>query len=756
MSPSVRALSLRMLRRRLITPVNRLIYRFTMNPDPRSSTAFTSQTITLPHLPELYKSNFLDILLPAPAEDPVATIKNAPPALENPIMSALEDIGNQVRTENDAPALRSTKSPLLDAFHRAAAYQLPAEIGKLFEAAWEEDPEITLRIIFYLRSIHDGKSDRRLFYKAWSWLYANHPRTAIGNLHKLVEPVCERKLRKGDERQLPGMSHGYWKDLLNILCLVATNRLGLSVHYNNLWGSRGWKLSNVPSRQDQQNDRYQYLCKKLSEDPKFKALYIAVARLFVDQLASDASLQDKLESTTDPNVRSELNWQISLAGKWAPTPGCSHDRITNISTAISQLLHSSREPQSWIYPSSLSNFDHTEPLSVEQARTLRSYLQRWFLQPLRAQSKCPEPLMSANKWSSINYSHVPSVCMSNNSKRFMKHDYERFSKYMFDVSIGKKTIAGATLLPHEILMRLMEYDMDLNLVDKEKAEKEDGVDRLTKNFLETQIAVASAQWNTLVDRLRQSGSIENSIAICDVSGSMGVLNEYKGRKDPMPLFPALAMSILLATLAKPPFDKGFITFSANPEYVKLNELAGMANNMRKMVGTSWSMNTDLQKVFTELLLPLAKKHNVKKEDMIKRLFVFSDMQFDLGTVDYYNKLAGEKWGTTYDTIKKEYEAAGYDVPEIVYWDLGKADTVEVNADREGVAMMKGFSAGMMKVFLGEQEGEEDATLVDIGCKEEGDSGVVGGIEAKKEAMTPIGIMKKAVMNKSFDGLVVLD
>ncbi|KAK6513156.1 hypothetical protein TWF506_009321 [Arthrobotrys conoides] len=755
MSPSVSALSLSMLRRRLFTPVNQLIYRLTMNPNPKSTPAFTSQTITLPHLPELYKANFLDILLPPPAEDPVGAIKNAAPAPENPMMSALNDIGNQVLTENNAPALRSTKSPLLDAFHRPTAYHSSTQMGKFFKSAWEEDPEVTLRIIYYLRSIHDGKNDRRLFYRAWGWLYANHPRTAIGNLRKLVEPVCERKLRKGDDRQIPGMPHGYWKDLLNILCLVATDKLGESDHYNFGSGVRVEKFGKIPCRKHRQDDRYQALCKKLSEDQKFRALYIAVARLFVDQLVSDVSLQDMCENATDPKVRSELNWQISLAGKWAPSPGRSHDRITNISTAIAQLIHASREPLSWVYPSSLSNFDHTGPLSVEQARTLRSYLQRWFLQPLRVQIKCPEPLMSANKWSSINYSRVPSVCMSNNSEKFMKHDYERFSTYMFNVSIGKKSISGATLLPHEILMRLMEYDADFKDVDMEKAEKEDGVDRFKKGFLETQIAVASAQWKTLVDRLRQSGSIDNSIAICDVSGSMGTLAQFKERKNPEPLFPALAMSMLLAALAKPPFNNGFITFSANPEYVKLSELASMTKNMKKMVETSWSMNTDLRKVFTGLLLPLAKKHNVKKEDMIKRLFVFSDMQFDAGTEDYYNKSASENWETTYDAIKKEYEAAGYDVPEIVYWDLGKEDTVEVNAEREGVAMMKGFSAGMMKIFLGEQ-GDEDATLIDVDSKEEGDCVVVGEWEAKKEAMTPIGIMRKAVMNKSFDGLVVLD
>ncbi|KAK6343672.1 hypothetical protein TWF730_011262 [Orbilia blumenaviensis] len=743
-SPTISAIALRTTRRRLPTKLSRLANRLVGNPKRGlqvASLASTSQKVTLPHLPELYKADFLDILIPSIARGPVTTPKDAPPSPENSMISALNAKGNEVRTQNNAPAFRSTGNALVDAFLRPTVYHQTASIDDLLRPAWEEDPETTLRIIFYFRSIHDGKNDRKLFYRAWAWLYEKHPRTAIHNLQKLIDPSCERELRKGDERQLPGRSHGYWKDLLNILCLAATNKLGKQDHYNFGSGTKPRHFRGMRSRAYRSNERRESLNKSLAEDPKFRALYVAVARLFAGQLVADAGLLTQYQNTTDPETLSKLQWQISLAGKWAPTPGLSHDRITNISTAIAQLLHSTRESQSWIYPSSLSDFDHTRPLSVEQATTLRSYLQRWFLTPLRAHSKCPEPLMSAKKWGDINYSRVPSLSMSLNAPKFLKHDYERFSRHLFDVSVGKKSISGATLLPHEILMRLVDYETNLGFLDIEKAESNDGVDRYKKKFLEAQIMVASAQWNTLVERLRDSGGIENSIAICDVSGSMGTLNDYKNRKDPQPIFPALAMTILLSILGKPPFNGGFITFSQEPEYVKLNDLAQLTTNMKMMLETSWGMNTDLQKVFTELLLPLAKQHKVKKEDMIKRLFIFSDMQFDEGTAEKYEK--NKSWETTHDIIKKEYEAAGYDVPEIVYWDLGNQDTVEIHANREGVALMKGFSAGMMKVFLGEQETE-------------GDSPAAEGAKVEKEAMTPAGVMRQAVMNKSFDGLVVLD
>ncbi|EPS41137.1 hypothetical protein H072_5008 [Dactylellina haptotyla CBS 200.50] len=708
--------------------------------------ACTTQITTLPPLPELYNPNYLDILLPPPPSyDPVSSIKNSPSAPTNPMMSALEDTTNRVLTQNNAPAYRSTKDHLLDAFHRPTSSAKVAEFENIFTPAWQTDPEVTLRIIFYLRSIHEGKNDRKLFYRAWNWLYTHHPRTAIQNLKQLITGSCTRKAKEGDDRELPGMSHGYWKDLLNILCLAATDRLGTHDYFNLGNGRRVRVFKGIKSRKTRQGTRYEDLCKKLEDDKKFRALYITVARLFAEQLEQDKRIVSQIEATSDKDQKSQLQWKLSLAGKWAPTPGCAHDRITNITTAIAQLLHANRQSHSWSYPSALSKYAHVTPLVADQANILRSYFQRWFLTPIRKESKVPEPLMSAKRWDDIIYNRVSAVCMQNNSGRFYKYDYERFAKYMHDVTMGKKSIAGATLLPHEILMRLIDYDSEL----RELKPDERDIDKIQADFYKSQINVAVTQWRALVDRLKESGRIENAIAVCDVSGSMGTLSDYKNRKDPSPLFPAMAMSMLLAALAKPPFNSGFITFHQEPEFLKFSELKSMTENVKDLASAKWGGNTDLKKVFTKLLLPLAKQNNVKNEDMIKRLFIFSDMQFDYASTNKF------MWETNYDAIASEYKAAGYDVPEIVYWDLGKFDTVEVHADRKGVAMMRGFSGSMMKVFLGEEE-EEDVVMVDSGEEEDEDMVVVDKPKDEKDKFTPAGIMRKSVMKNCFDGLVVLD
>lgn len=73
--------------------------------------------------------------------------------------------------------------------------------------------------------------------------------------------------------------------------------------------------------------------------PRFRALYIAVARLFAEKLTQDWKILQELKQMAESHERTTLSRQISLAGKWAPTPGGSHDRPTNLSTAIALLVY---------------------------------------------------------------------------------------------------------------------------------------------------------------------------------------------------------------------------------------------------------------------------------------------------------------------------------------------------------------------------------------------------------------------------------
>jgi hypothetical protein len=488
-------------------------------------------------------------------------------------------------------------------------------------------------------------------------------------------------------------------------------------------------------------DAHKLLLSKISE-PRFRALYVAVARLFADELVGQAALMRRAEALPDGEERKRILREVSLVGKWAPTPGASHDRVTNISTAISILLHHRGAMSPLSRPVVTS-----DAVAADDVHVLRSFFQRWVLTLLRAAARVPEPLMAARRWGDVSYKRVASKCMHINSKHFIRHDAERFEAYLDSVADGKVKISGATLLPHELLAKALAS----RHFKHSKRGESSLASALGARIAMREAQVVDAQWDAMIARLRDAGTLDNCLAICDVSGSMGYIDWFRPGET-QPILPAVALSMTLTQLAKPPFANVFVTFSADPEIVTLQGGAGLATNATAMVRSQWGMNTDLHAVFMRLLLPLAVRHRVPREDMVRRLFVFSDMQFD--AADGAGKDAGQ-WETNHDAIARAYAAAGYDVPEVVYWNLaGQLETVPVEAERKGVALMSGFSPAMMKVFMGEDVDEEtlddDTVMVD----EQGEE--IKPPPVRKQEMTPLSIMVRALGMASYDNLVVLD
>lgn len=741
---------------------------------PASAAASTSQNVALPHIPELFYPNFLDVLLPPrPALSTGANV--GAPVPKSTFMDALKSVAHHKITENGAPAFGSTLSSTLDAFQSLSVDMDTLTIDGVLARAWAEDPALTLKIIWNTRSIHDGKSDKELFYRAFGWLYEHHPRIAISNLSQLVAPVCVIKSMRTTQ-----MPHGYWKDLLNIFALATLEQFDVR-RSEFLHGCRGrthkYQIrSTGPSKMTRAERRgtktpeernvllaaknqkaktmARYRRVKRAADAhasilaalsraRFRALYIAVARLFAAELVGQAAFMRRAETLSDgeEEEKNRILRDVSLVGKWAPTPGASHDRVTNISTAIAVLLHHDDAMSSLSRPVNTS-----ATVSAEETHVLRSFFQRWVLTPLRASAHVPEPLMAARRWNEISYNRVASKCMHINSKHFLKHDAERFEAYLDSVADGKAKISGATLLPHELLAKAL---ASLN-------------SEYTKGgLLRTRIAkreaqVINAQWDAMIARLRCAGTLDNCLAICDVSGSMGDIYTAADSHDtrPLPILPAIALSMTLAQLAKPPFSNIFVTFSAQPEIVTLQQGAGLASNAMSMIQRGWGMDTDLHAVFVRLLLPLAVKHRVPREEMVKRLFVFSDMQFD--AADAAGRDAGG-WETNHDAIARVYAEAGHDVPEIVYWNLaGELQTVPVEAERKGVALMSGFSPAMMKVFMSEGEAEDEVLDDDTVMVDEQGEEIKPEPAPRKQEMTPLSVMMKALGMASYNNLIVLD
>ena len=616
-------------------------------------------------------------------------------------------------TENRAATYLSAGNPCLDFFFHVVPSTPKESIEQRLSTAWSHDALTTLKLICNLRGVRGtGKSDKEGFYTAALWLHGCHPKTLACNLdslskfgyfkdfpeilYRILQGFEIRRVQKSEWQQRKGRRSGPRSGGGGRGRARAPFYIDLSRSSHKGRGrkkpaaTREMRIANAEKR-NQEGKAKASLDRKLekismgkkaftrySQDPDYRFLHERVSDLFADYLKKD------LEFLTS----GETN-KISLAAKWCPSLDSSFDKATLLCESIARR----------IFPrESFPEYEGVE--EAHYAYRVRDRLRKQVLVPLRKTLQLPEVYMGAKEWGSLPYNRVASVAMKSYKEIFLNHDAERFQKYLQDAREGKTKIAAGAVLPHEIIGEL---------------EGGDGGQ------------VAELQWKRMVDDLKKKGSLTSCIAISDVSGSMA--------GDPMEV--SVALGLLISELTEEPWRGKMITFSGDPELqvVEGDDLRAKTRFVRRM---KWGMNTDFQKVF-DLILKVAVDGKLKPEEMIKRVFVFSDMEFDqaassssvscYGTRQTYNTRDANTWETDYEAIARKYREAGYGdvVPEIVFWNLRDSRSTPVNGSKKGVALVSGFSKNLIKMFL-----DND-----------------GGID-------PMAIMEAAISKEEYSKLVVVD
>ena len=118
----------------------------------------------------------------------------------------------------------------------------------------------------------------------------------------------------------------------------------------------------------------------------------------------------------------------------------------------------------------------------------------------------------------------------------------------------------------------------------------------------------------------------------------------------------------------------------------------MAEKFQKINSSDWGMNTDFEKAYCKIL-ELAVKHDVDPKSMPTMLLCLSDMQFD----------ESGNGGFHFEDMKVRYNAVGYDMPKLVFWDLEAHTGQHARATDENVAMISGFSPSIMRAVLNAEE-----------------------------------------------------
>lgn len=263
-------------------------------------------------------------------------------------------------------------------------------------------------------------------------------------------------------------------------------------------------------------------------------------------------------------------------------------------------------------------------------------------------TKVVETQMCAKQWSSINYSHVPSLAMNRYRKAFFTHDNDRMTSFIQDVLDGKTKINASAIFPHQLYQAMV------------KDGNEDAI---------------VAQWNSLPDYMKDT--TERILPVCDVSGSMSGL----------PMDVSVSLGLYISERNRGIFKDAFITFSETPE---MNYLHGtLGQRMRQLSRASWGYSTNLEAVF-QLILDKAVQHQLPETEMPTKLLIISDMEFN----------EADSGNTNLDAIRREYALKGYKLPQIVFWNVnGRIGNVPAQTHDKGVGLVSGFSPSILKSIL---------------------------------------------------------
>lgn len=281
---------------------------------------------------------------------------------------------------------------------------------------------------------------------------------------------------------------------------------------------------------------------------------------------------------------------------------------------------------------------------------------------MRKQINIVERLMVQGKWNKINYSEVLGRAMMIYRQAFVNHDRKRFTRYIENVSSGIEKINATTLFPYDIVEKIM-YGGGGYYFQPEK------VDDTTARVLE-------AQWNNLPNYVEPG---TNAIVVADVSGSM------TGR----PMASSIGLALYFAERNTGDFHNLFMTFSDKSEIVKVKGYT-LREKIYHAGREDWGGSTNLRSAF-ERILDIAVKHCTPKEDMPKSIIVISDMEI--------NYCADRDW-TFYDIIKKRYECFGYEIPNVIFWNVNSRNNVfHADKKKKGVQLCSGQSATIFKQLL---------------------------------------------------------
>jgi len=334
------------------------------------------------------------------------------------------------------------------------------------------------------------------------------------------------------------------------------------------------------------------------------------------------------------------NKPISLLAKWLPSENASSKKTKSLAKKVRKLL-------------GLSSKEYRQILSM-----------------FRKYSNVVEVQMCDNAWSEIDYEKVPSLANLKYRRAFLRHDEDRRATYLDSVKKGESQLNMSVATPVDIVTK---YSTDR------------GFRRTVKPLDET----LELAWKNLLDVY-----VQDTLVVADGSGSMTM--RVGGKTTALDV--ANALAIYTSEHNKGEYKDKYITFSNTPQFVDLSGNQSLRLKLEIARGYNEVANTNIEAVF-ELILAVACKYNVPKEEMIKNVLIISDMEFDAAQKGWRtpsNPLTPE----LFEKIKEMYNDLGYDLPKLIFWNVNsRTKTIPLIKNDLGVTLVSGFSQNVLQMVM---------------------------------------------------------
>ena len=175
-----------------------------------------------------------------------------------------------------------------------------------------------------------------------------------------------------------------------------------------------------------------------------------------------------------------------------------------------------------------------------------------------------------------------------------------------------------------------------------------------------------------------SVGMENAISVIDTSESMMAYGAHTL---------ADALGLFYAEHARGAFHNKFITFSEKPKMMKLRG-DSMWQKLLNIHNASWGGTTNLEAVYN-MLLRMAARTGAGQDEMPSAVVIYSDMEF--------NRSVTNPYGNLYEDCREAFEKAGYEMPAVVFHNVNSLQMqTPVLSDTMGTALSSGRTTHHMK------------------------------------------------------------